>query len=93
MRGHLNSYVDIARYKNLDWKYESEYRYIVDEGDKLYDWVDLGDGVFTRLSAIIFGCLSDVSIANAITKITGSFDYKIDIRRAALSDCGTKVKV
>lgn len=78
-------------YKHPDWRYESEYRYILSEGDKLYSWSSIGHNEmypFNNLTGIIFGTRASESSIKAISSLVQNINQDIHIMKANLNDGG-----
>lgn len=79
------------KYKHHSWEYESEYRYITREGDKLYDWKSLSRGPFKGFSpptAIIFGERMPSHDRLALSKLMGLINPDAIRLESKLNDKG-----
>jgi hypothetical protein len=86
-----NRYVDAARYKEKSWEYEQEVRFVVDEGNKLYNWIGLKNDWFDIPRGILFGARSDEPSINALTKILRFINPNVERRKAELSENAFKL--
>jgi hypothetical protein len=89
---HHERYRYATQFKDKAWEYESEYRYLLDEGDQLYSW-DINGGAFSDFTGIIFGHRMPESDRRALMKIVESINPEISFHLAALSKEEFKLEI
>jgi len=65
----LSDKIRILHTKSKHWKYEQEWRHIIESGDKLYPWP-------TALISVYFGCKASISDINEIRRIIADSNVK-----------------